>query len=56
VAAGPPVAVGLPLAPSSLTKATTMLFELEPLVEYAMVLAGVSSLRFLSLESALTYQ
>src|SRR6185437_9562668 len=33
VAAGPPVAVGLALAPSSLTNATTMLFELDPLVE-----------------------
>ncbi len=33
VAAGPPVAVGLALTPSSLAKASTRLFELEPLVE-----------------------
>ena len=33
VPGGPPVAVGLALAPSSWTKATTMLLELEPLVE-----------------------
>ena len=33
VAAGPPVAVGFAFAPSSLMNATTMLFELEPLVE-----------------------
>jgi len=33
VAAGPPVLVGVPLAPSSLTKATTMLFDEDPLVE-----------------------
>jgi len=33
VPGGPPVAVGLALAPSSWMKATTMLFELEPLVE-----------------------
>ena len=40
VPGGPPVAVGFALAPSSWPKATTMLFELEPLVEYAMVLLG----------------
>ncbi len=33
VPAGLPVAVGFALQPSSLTKATTILFELEPLVE-----------------------
>ena len=33
VAGGPPVEVGFALAPSSSTKATPMLFELEPVVE-----------------------
>ena len=33
VAGGPPVDVGLAFAPSSSTKATTILLELEPLVE-----------------------
>ena len=56
VAAGPPVAVGFALTPSSLAKASTRLFELEPLVEYAMVLAAVTSLAVLMGKSALTYQ
>src|SRR5262249_40208381 len=56
VPGGPPVAVGFALAPSSSTKATTMLLELEPLVEYAMVLLGVVSFRLLIGESARTYQ
>src|SRR5262245_33393904 len=56
VPGGPPVAVGFALAPSSSTNATTMLLELEPLVEYAMVLLAVVSFRLLIGESALTYQ
>src|ERR1700722_20004158 len=56
VAAGPPVADGFALAPSSCTNATTMLLELEPLVEYAMVFFSVASFRLLIGESALTYQ
>src|SRR5690349_12908220 len=56
VAGGPPVAVGFALVPSSCTNATTMLFELDPLVEYAIVLDAVASFKLLIGESAFTYQ
>src|SRR5581483_4881615 len=56
VAGGPPVAVGFALVPSSCTKPTTILLELEPDVEYAMVLLEVASFRLLIGESAFTYQ
>src|SRR3954452_18396068 len=52
VAGGPPVAVGFALTPSSWPNATTILFELDPLVEYAMVLLAVVSFRLLIGESA----
>ena len=56
VPAGLPVAVGLALQPSSRTKPVTISFELEPLVEYAMVVFAVASFRSLSGESDFTYQ
>src|SRR5262249_52472037 len=56
VAGGPPGAGGFALAPRSLTKATTMVFALEPLVEYASVFCAVRSFRLLIGESPLTYQ
>src|SRR5690349_18394750 len=56
VPGGPPVGVGFALAPSSSLKARTMLFELDPLVEYAIVFCSVVSFKDFSGESALTYQ
>src|SRR5262245_18904469 len=56
VPGGLPVAVGLALVPSSSTNAITMLLELDPLVEYAMVLFAVASFRLLIGDSAFTYQ
>ena len=56
VAAGVPVATGLALTPRLSANATTILLELEPLVEYAMVFFSVVSVSALSGESALTYQ
>src|SRR3954466_14064070 len=53
---GHPVAVGFAFAPSSCANATTMLFELDPLVEYAMVLLAVASFSVLIGECARTYQ
>src|SRR5579883_2452558 len=51
-----PVGVGFALSPSSSTKASTILWELDPLVEYAIVLRAVASASVLSGESARTYQ
>src|SRR5258707_7795347 len=56
VAGGLPVGVGFALRPSSSTNASTMLWELDPLVEYAIVLRAVTSAKVLSGESARTYQ
>ena len=56
VPGGPPVAVGLALTPRSLTKASTVLWEVEPLVEKAIVFLSVASLSDLIGESARTYQ
>ena len=53
---GPPVAVGFAFDPSSWVKETTMLCELEPLVEYAIVFCSAVSFRLLIGESAFTYQ
>ena len=56
VAGGPPVGVGRAFTPSTFTNPSTMLLEVEPLVEKAMVLLSVRSLRLLIGESARTYQ
>src|SRR5229473_6395098 len=56
VAGGEPVGVGFALRPSSSTNASTMLWELDPLVEYAIELRAVTSAKVLSGESARTYQ
>src|SRR5215468_8806680 len=56
VAGGLPVGVGFALTPSSSTNASTILWELDPLVEYATVLRAVASARDLRGDSARTYQ
>jgi hypothetical protein len=56
VAGGPPVAVAFAFTPSSWPNATTMLFELDPLVEYAIEFCAVASVICLIGESAFTYQ
>src|SRR5205823_3216178 len=48
VPAGPPVGVGLALTPSSSMNASTRLLELDPLVEYAIVLLALMSLMLCS--------
>src|SRR5215467_728306 len=56
VADGLPVGVGFAATPSSLTKARTIEWVDEPLVENAMVFLSVVSLRVLMFDDVLAYQ
>ena len=51
-----PVGVGFALRPSSSTKASTRLCELDPLVEYAIVFRAVASASVRIGDAAGTYQ